>query len=255
MFHVKQSRARRAGTGDEVLEHIEEIAQIIQLADAIGVTLEDRQAQTISRHVAMVYDANAMVNLTRIPRADAISLHVVDSLTGLAAMSESPPGPWLDIGSGAGFPGVPLGIAGGRHVDLLESVGRKAAFLDGVVQELRLDATVRGCRAETAAQESLGVYSAVAARAVSELPALVELASPLLMHGGRLVCWKGDPSEEESTRGKKVAARTGMVHVCDVEVRIPGSAVLRTIIVYERTGKPAMPLPRRIGLAQNKPLA
>jgi 16S rRNA (guanine527-N7)-methyltransferase len=256
MFHVKQRPClRKAGTGSGVLQQSAVVESITMQASAIGVTLPGEQAELLALHVSMVYEANRIVNLTRISREDAICLHVIDSLSGLQEMNESPDGPWLDIGSGAGFPGVPLAVAGGRHVDLLESVGRKAAFLSAVVEGLRLDATVRGCRAEDAAQATPGLYAAVAVRAVSELPALVELASPLLMRGGVLVCWKGDPSSEELERGVRVAAITGMRHVRDVEVRLPASEALRTIVVYERVDKSAVSLPRRIGLAQSKPLA
>lgn len=243
------------GTEAGVPELRAEIERMIEIAAAIGVVLHESQADAMAQHLRMVYETNAVVNLTRIHREAAVALHVADSLSGIGEMSESPPGPWLDIGSGAGFPGVPLAIAGGRHVDLLESVGRKAAFLETVVRELRLDATVRGCRAEEAAEETPGAYAAVCARAVSELPALVELAAPLLMPGGRLVCWKGNPSVDERARGKRVAARAGMRHVRDTEVRIPGSDAQRTIVVYERIGKASVSLPRRVGLAQSKPLA
>jgi 16S rRNA (guanine527-N7)-methyltransferase len=229
--------------------------RIIESALAVGVRLPDVAADAIAQHLEMVYCANAVMNLTRIPRDEGVTLHVIDSLMGLSEMNRSPEGPWLDIGSGAGYPGIPLGIASGRRIDLVESVGRKAAFLESVVAELRLDATVRGCRAEDAGNESPGTYAAVSARAVSELPALVELASPLLALGGRLVCWKGDPTPEERVRGRKVAALTGMRHLRDVDVRIPGSDAKRTLVVYERAGAPSVRLPRRIGLAQSKPLA
>jgi 16S rRNA (guanine527-N7)-methyltransferase len=232
-----------------------EAERIQTLASGLGIALSDCAAEAIAAHLSIVYTANETMNLTRIGREDAVALHVLDSLSGLEEMSGSPAGPWVDIGSGAGFPGVPLAVASGRHVDLLESVGRKAAFLECVVAELRLDATVRGCRAEDAAGRTPGLYAAVAARAVSELPALVELASPLLMRGGRLVCWKGDPSEDELERGRRAAAKTGMRHIRDIDVVVPGSDARRTLVVYERAGQSTTRLPRRVGLAQSKPLA
>lgn len=228
---------------------------LVRAAADIGVALGAHQAAQMVRHKRLVYDTNEHTNLTRVPASEALALHVIDSLSGLAAMQASPDGAWLDIGSGAGYPGVPLQIASGRHVDLLESVGRKARFLEQVVRELCLDATVRQSRAEDAANETPAAYAAVSARAVSELPALVELASPLLATGGRLVCWKGEPTSEEVERGDKVAARTGMRRIETTDVSLPSIDAKRTLVVYERTRATSVKLPRRVGLAQSKPLA
>jgi 16S rRNA (guanine527-N7)-methyltransferase len=255
VFHVKHMRPQGLPREADVPDERAEIQEIVDGAGAMGVDLSEAAATVIALHLQMVYEANKVVNLTRIDRDSAVSLHVLDSLSGLGEMGDSPVGPWLDIGSGAGFPGVPLAVASGRHVDLLESVGRKSTFLQSVVGGLRLDATVRGCRAEDAAAESPGAYSAVSARAVSELPALVELASPLLAPGGRLVCWKGDPTRRELERGSIVAARTGMRHVRSREIHLMGSDTRRVLVVYERTEASAVRLPRRVGLAQSKPLA
>jgi 16S rRNA (guanine527-N7)-methyltransferase len=228
---------------------------ILALALQAGVQVSLDAARSLALHATLVYETNAHTNLTRVPEAEAAILHVLDSLSGLGQMMMSPGGPWLDLGSGAGYPGVPLALTGGRHVDLLESVGRKAAFLERVIQRLCLNASVRRNRAEDAANETPEAYAAVSARAVAELPALVELASPLLMRHGRLVCWKGDPSTEELDRGDKVAAKTGMRRVACVAVRLPATDVKRRLVVFERIGESRVKLPRRIGLAQSKPLA
>lgn len=231
------------------------VRELMELCERGGVKITQDSAEAMFRHTTLVYETNSHTNLTRVPETDAPSLHVLDSLTGLATMEAGPEGPWLDIGSGAGYPGVPLAIISERHVDLLESVGRKARFLEHVARELRLDATVRQSRAEDAANETPGHYAAISARAVAELPALVELASPLLMVGGRLVCWKGEPSKEEVERGDKVASRTGMRRVSTERVQLPGVDAQRVLVSYERAGAASVKLPRRVGLAQSKPLA
>jgi 16S rRNA (guanine527-N7)-methyltransferase len=182
--------------------------ELIDSALALGVSLNPDAAAGLTRHLELVYLENERANLTRIPRAEAVRLHVLDSLAGLPTLRTSPTGPWVDLGSGAGFPGVVLEIAGGNRVDLVESVGKKARFLESVGRELCLDGMVLGVRAEEAALQRGGEYAAVTVRAVSELPALVELGSPLLSIGGLLVCWKGDPASDELERGDTAAKRS-----------------------------------------------
>jgi 16S rRNA (guanine527-N7)-methyltransferase len=233
----------------------EEALTIIREAAEIGIRVEAGVAKSCARHLAMVYEANEQFNLTRIARERAVSLHVLDSLVGLPTMEGSPSGPWLDLGSGAGYPGVVLAVAGERRVDLVESTGKKARFLEVVCRELCPKSTVLAMRAEEAAITRRESYAAVCARAVSELPALVELAAPLLLRDGILVCWKGDPSSEELERGSLAAGLAGMRYEGTVPVRIQGAGDSRRLIVYRKTGSPRVPLPRRIGLAQSQPLA
>jgi 16S rRNA (guanine527-N7)-methyltransferase len=100
-----------------------------------------------------------------------------------------------------------------------------------------------------------GKFPVVVARAVSELPALVELASPVLAMDGRLYCLKGSPTQEETTRGLAAADLVGMVHMYEREFELPEGAGHRTILCYRKSGESSVALPRREGLAQNSPLA
>jgi 16S rRNA (guanine527-N7)-methyltransferase len=227
---------------------------IAAACEAAGVSVSSAAAEQMARHLEMVYDANAHINLTRVPSGRAAELHVADSLSGLAEMSASPPGPWADVGSGAGFPGIPLCVTSGRHVDLIESVGKKAAVLSTISQTMRLDVSVLACRAEEAAERHPAHWSAVAARAVAPLASLVELASPLLCAGGLLVCWKGALAEEEVAQGSRAASSTGMRLTGVRRFVLPGGEE-RAIVVYTKTGRPSLRLPRRPGTAQHSPLA
>jgi 16S rRNA (guanine527-N7)-methyltransferase len=224
-------------------------------ATALGIDLSVHQATTLATQRDLVYRRNTALNLTRVPIEEAGTLHIADSLSGLSFMLLGPEGPWADIGSGAGYPGIPLAVASGRHVDLLESVGKKADFLQQTVAALCLDITVRKCRAEEAASATPSLYAAVAARAVSSLPALVELAAPLLKVGGVLVCWKSRPELSEYEHGRKAASLVGMRELERAAARLPRSDATRTLVVYERFGPPKIRLPRAVGLAQRRPLA
>jgi 16S rRNA (guanine527-N7)-methyltransferase len=95
----------------------------------------------------------------------------------------------------------------------------------------------------------------VTARALSSLPSLVELASPLLREGGILVCLKGRPDEEEIARGDAACVKCGMRRTDIITVEVPGLEAARAILVYERRGVSRTPLPRRNGMAQRQPLA
>jgi 16S rRNA (guanine527-N7)-methyltransferase len=222
---------------------------------ALGIEHSGEQVFALERHLQLVAEANAAFNLTTIPPEQSVALHVMDSVVALPFLVAAPTGEFADLGSGAGFPGVPLAVLTGRQLTLVESVKKKAAFLESVVGELRLEATVQGVRAEELAGERPGAFAAVTARGVSSLPSLVELAAPLLAPDGLLICLKGAPEETELTRGDLVARRCGLTRVETAEVDVPGVEARRTIVVYRRTGPAGVSLPRRNGMAQRQPLA
>ena len=154
---------------------------ILAACGRLEVSISDIQAHLLSKHLQMVLEANRQFNLTAITDvADAIVLHVVDSLMVLPEISGAPEGPIADIGTGPGFPGIPLAVVTGRRVYLVESVGKKARFLQAVVDTLEMGETVEVIneRAEELASHTCGVYGVVTARAVTSLPALVELSAP-----------------------------------------------------------------------------
>jgi 16S rRNA (guanine527-N7)-methyltransferase len=203
----------------------------------------------------LVFEANQRFNLTSIHEADAVPLHVLDSCVAARCLEGAPAGQFADIGSGAGFPGIPLAILTCRPAGLVESVGKKARFLESVVEELCLKATVQPFRAEEVAEAHAGEFAAVTARALSALPSLVELAAPLLVRGGWLVCLKGAPEDEELQRGDVAARLCGLRRLGTELVRVPGVEGRRTVVTYERVGSPSVRLPRRNGMAQRAPLA
>jgi 16S rRNA (guanine527-N7)-methyltransferase len=218
----------------------------------VGVCVTTAQCRLLAAHAELVLDANARMNLTRITEPDeVIQLHIVDSLAYLPLLTPLQ-SPIVDIGSGAGFPGIPL-AALGHEVALCESVRKKAEFLAEAVTELGLECRVLPLRAEELAMEAPAAYRTVTARAVSALGALVELAAPLLGAGGRLVALKGQPSAEELMHAEGAAAICGMSLVVSQEYQLP-TGQARSVFCYERAGRPSIKLPRRPGMAQRRPL-
>jgi 16S rRNA (guanine527-N7)-methyltransferase len=193
----------------------------------------------------------------------ALEVHVADSLSGLEVAELSSARRIADIGAGAGFPGLVLAIAIPRaQVDLIESVGRKTAVTDRLIQAVGLDnARSVTARVEDYARQPAVVgggreaYDAVTARAVGPLAMLVEYAAPLLRDGGVLVAWKGarDPDEEQA--GAVAAERVGMAAEAVLPVQPYPSSANRHLHVYRKTAPTPPEFPRRAGMARKRPLA
>lgn len=242
MFHVKHP--------DDLL--LLNPNDVVAAVGAAGVVVTDQQATLLIRHAELVVEANRQMNLTRLTTADEVlSLHIVDSLAFLPHV-RTLTGAVIDIGSGAGYPGLPLAIMG-WHVTLCESVKKKAAFLEWVSGRLDLDVTVKAVRAEELAIAQPEAADCVIARAVSSTASLVELASPLLRRSGRLIALKGVPDESELTGAGVAAQACGMRLDSKVEYSLP-SGDRRTVLVFEKSGRPRIALPRRPGAAQRQPL-
>lgn len=223
----------------------------------LPLNLSVSQINALEKHLDFVLKANARVQLTSIRDHNAgIRLHIIDSLTCLKEVLMCEEGPLLDIGSGGGFPGIPLAIATGYDVTLLDSVKKKMSILEELIKSDNSYSNVSVCsqRAEELAAEKPNYYNVITARALSSLPALIELATPLLKQGGCLVALKGDITSEELQRGDACADLTGLKRISLRRLTLPGGSEQRCILLYKKVKKSQIKLPRRIGLAQHKPL-
>lgn len=198
---------------------------------------------------------NERMNLTRIVDDDrARLLHIEDSLAGLPELMDAPEGRYADLGSGGGFPGVPLAIASGRETLLVDSVKKKMAAVQSIVDDLGIDnIQTYGGRIEELSEERPDGFSVLTARALTALPSLLELASPLLREQGHLICYKA-PLEEEYQQAMKVQDKLGFALQSKREFVLSDNETKRCILVFEKVHEPRVKLPRRVGLAQKKPL-
>ena len=221
------------------------------------VSLTDEQNELIEKHLSLVIDMNEGVNLTRIDSPEeGRLLHIEDSLTGLEEVNSAPEGLYGDLGSGGGFPGIPLAIATGRKTVLIESRKRKVDALDSIIECLDLqDQISTYCgRAELLARKEGAQYSVLTARALSKLNVIMELASPLLKQGGVLVCYKANVDDDEYDRAIAASRKTAMKLVSDRSFTLSDGETSRRILAFEKSGFPTIKLPRQEGRAQKEPL-
>ncbi|MDI6711696.1 MAG: 16S rRNA (guanine(527)-N(7))-methyltransferase RsmG [Anaerosomatales bacterium] len=228
---------------------------VLETLQASGIEVDHECARLLCAHAAAVLEANRRFNLTSItdPRRFVV-LHIADSLAVLPAVQETPEGSGIDIGTGAGYPGLPLALVTGRAFTLLDGTGKKAAFLKDVCADLGLSwVEPIGQRAEEFAAVRPSVYALAVSRAVGSLATVVELAAPLLARAGRLIAYKGQPDPRETARGDEAAEVCGMRRVGEVRYRLE-STEERVAFVYEKVSEPKVELPRRPGMASRKPL-
>lgn len=218
---------------------------------------EDQTMSLMQRYLDSILEANKVTNLTRITDGEqARLLHIEDSLVGLPEVNEAPTGLYGDLGSGGGFPGVPLALATGRKTLLVDSVKKKMAIVQSALDDLSLSEQISTSseRIEDLPLEYKEKFAVLTARALSKIVSLIELASPLLKNGGRLVCYKAQLSSEELEEALAVQDLVGMKMISQREICLSDGETTRTIVVFEKIGKSRIKLPRRIGLAQKQPL-
>lgn len=221
-----------------------------------GIAIGDAQAALLMDDLHAIIEVNKSLNLTRIVSEEAgIIRHLEDSLLGLHAIQNAPDGLYGDLGTGGGFPGIPLAIMTGRTTVLVDSVQKKINAILDVVEGLGLSSQVSGYagRIEDLAVEKPQAFAVLTARALSSLPSLLELSAPLLIKGGQLVCYKAKPEDEEVETAIRLESKLGMKMVSRETFKLSdGSA--RCIFVFEKVAKPKIKLPRRVGMAQRNPL-
>ena len=209
------------------------------------------------QHLDLVLETNKTTNLTRILNVeDAAVLHILDSLVLLPYIDKAPEGALLDMGTGAGFPGIPLTIASGRKATYIDSVGKKVDAVNSFVKKLGLKhANAVHNRLEEYARSHKKQFTVVTARALAPLPVLVEYASPFLKDGGLFVITKGNPSDEELQSGLAAAKICGFTMLMTDDLDLPNGLGHREFIILKKTRHASVSLPRANGMAKKNPLA
>ncbi len=238
---------------DDFAVLLDELSRIV--AD-FGLSVPIDRLALCLEHLMYVIQVNEYINLTRITDVhEALVLHILDSLTLLPYLPERS-ATVLDMGTGAGFPGIPLAACTDLNITLLDSVGKKIKADNAIISELNLG-NVHGehDRLESFALAHCAEFDYVVARALASLPMLIEYSSPYLRLGGRLVVSKGNPAEDELVSGNKAAEICGLQLVSSDSFDLPAESGHREIFVFEKVSSSSIELPRAVGEAKRNPLA
>ncbi len=224
----------------------------------LGIELQESLLDAFQRYRQALLEWNARFNLTAIKDPEEILLkHFLDSLS-ILTVYDPLTARLFDIGSGAGFPGLPLKIVRpGWRVTLLEATGKKTHFLRHVVEMLNLaEVDIIHGRAEELAhqREYRATFDIVTARAVSSLPTLLEYSAPYCRVGGRIVLPKKGELVEEIARGQRAAERVGAVLLVDVPVTLPELNDGRRLLMWEQQRACPLQYPRSGSIMAKKPL-
>jgi 16S rRNA (guanine527-N7)-methyltransferase len=220
--------------------------------------LSDAQRRSLETVLGLLAAERASVSSVTDERAWKV--HVEDSLTGLDVPELRAASRIADLGAGAGFPGLVLAVSlPEAAVDLIDSVGKKTAFIARAASEAGIpNAHALTARAEDVARQEppeggREAYDVVTARAVGRLSTLAELASPLLRDGGVLVAWKGRRNEEEELQMARAGESLAMSAEAVLDVGHRAGSEHRHLHVLRKSGPTPADLPRKSGMAKKRP--
>ncbi len=234
--------------------------KFIQDAQALlNLRLTGRQVAALQRYEQELIDWNSRMNLTAIREPEGIrTKHFLDSFTCLLAFRDAPPASLIDIGTGAGFPGLPLKILyPNMRLTLVDSIGKKVDFCRHVVSVLGLDKVeVLQARAEELGQSPAHreKYDWAVARAVANLNILAEYLLPLARVGGGMLAQKGESAPAEAHAAEAPIRLLGGHLRQLIPIALPGVAEERFLVVVDKVAATPPHYPRRVGVPSKNPL-
>ena len=219
----------------------------------LGLDLDARTQQKLCAFAQAVVEQNKVMNLTAITEPDQVAkLHLLDSLTVLT-LAQLAGKRIIDVGCGAGFPGVPLKIACPEaKLTLLDSLGKRMSWLERILPELGVEAECVTARAEEAVADRREQYDYATSRAVARLNILLELTAPYVKVGGAVLAMKGTAAAEELEQAKNAIKKLGLKLEQVEEFPVDGTA--HTVIVLRKVSHTPAQYPRRYAKIKQSPL-
>lgn len=219
----------------------------------------EQQLSQFGRFYEQLLEWNARVNLTAITAEEEVLVkHFYDSLLALQLPEWEDQGKIVDVGTGAGFPGIPLKIVRPQlEVHLLDSLNKRVLFLEHIITTLNLENTAAfHQRAEEAGQDPRRRerYDVAVSRAVARLPVLLEYCLPLVRPGGYFIAYKGPEAPRELEESQKALRILQGEATRAAEMTLPQEAGKRMLVVIRKTGHTPAAYPRKAGLPEKKPL-
>lgn len=221
-----------------------------------GLQLSDEEVSAFDLYKNVLSEWNQKINLTAIEDdKDVITKHFIDSLSIVPFLKNVQE--LIDVGTGAGFPGLPVKIVRPElNIVLLDSLEKRIGFLNTVINELHMDKiTAVHSRAEDAGKSPKyrEKFDAATARAVASLPVLLEYCMPLIKTGGIFIAMKGSSLSEADEAGKALNILGGAIEEVK-EFTLPGSDIRRNIIVIRKLRQTPTKYPRKAGKPSKEPL-
>ena len=225
---------------------------ITEILSPLRPDLSSAQLDQFETYYAMLADCNTRVNLTAITEPeDVAKKHFLDSLAAAPYLKAN--AAVADVGTGAGFPGLPLLILRpDLKLTLIDSLQKRLVFLEAVLKELKLSAELVHARAEDAGQNPKyrEKFDVALTRAVSGLPVLCELTLPLVKVGGVSIAYKGDSAEELSASKNALS----VLHATAERVIVPADYGARELVILTKNGTTPKQYPRKAGTPAKNPL-
>ncbi len=225
----------------------------------MGIALSEKQIEQFLRYYEMLVEWNEVMNLTAITEyEDVMKKHFVDSISLIKGYDISQNATVIDVGTGAGFPGLALKIAyPNLQVTLLDSLNKRIQFLNAVIEELQLTGveTVHG-RAEDYAKPAKlrESFDLCVSRAVANLSTLSEYCLPFVKVGGQFISYKSEKITEEMASAENAIRLLGGKVKNQVEFQLPDSDIYRNLFIIEKIKETPKKFPRKAGLPSKEPL-
>lgn len=227
--------------------------------EKLGIILSERQIEQFLKYYEMLVEWNQMINLTAITEyEDVMKKHFVDSVSLIKAYDVSKESTVIDVGTGAGFPGLALKIAFPEmKVTLLDSLNKRIHFLNAVIEELGLSKVeaVHGRAEDFAKQGRLREsFDLCVSRAVANLSTLSEYCLPFVRVGGQFISYKSEKIAEEMKTAENAILLLGGNISRQIEFMLPDSDIYRNLFVIDKVKETPKKFPRKAGLPGKEPL-
>lgn len=229
--------------------------ELKEKSNKIDVKIKDKEVEQFYEYMNSLLEWNEKINLTAITEPKEVILkHFIDSITIQKYIQKE--NSVVDVGTGAGFPGIPLNIVNNEaKYTLVDSLNKRIKFLDEIIDKLNLKniETVHS-RAEDFAKENRETYDVATSRAVAALNVLLEYLLPLVKVGGLCICMKGSNVQEEieaSSNALKILG--GQIEKVE-QITLPDSDSIRNIVIVRKVTKTSSKYPRKAGLPSKEPL-
>lgn len=232
--------------------------ELEELLKQINITTNEKNLEQFYKYMNLLLDWNEKINLTAITEPKEIILkHFVDCGTILDLLNDKDK--ILDLGTGAGFPGIPLKILNNNlNITLVDSLNKRINFLNEVIRELQLnDIKTIHSRAEDLSRikDHRENYDVIVSRAVASMATLLEYVLPFLKIGGRCICMKGPNIEEELEKSEKALKILGGELENIERITLPNSDIIRNIVIVRKVEKTPKQYPRKAGKPSKEPIA